>query len=96
MRLQQFLKTKLNAAHAALDDLWSGASSESDIQRIEQQTQRLTTLQYYNGQAIETMLLASEEGIKLQTQLYQVLDDEDKETVVGIIKDISTNKTIDS
>ena len=90
-QLKDFISNKLTQLHAAVEVLWSEVSTEVDIQRIEQHAQQIAALKHYNDQTINTMLLGSAESVKVQSQLCQVLDDGEKETVKGIIKDISTH-----
>ena len=95
-QLQKIISDKLLELHAAFEVLWSKASTESDIQHIEQHSQQMTALQHYNDQTINAMLLGSAESVKLQAQLCQILDDKEKETVMEIIKDINTHKKNDN
>ena len=95
-QLKDFISNKLLELHSVVEELWSKGSTESDIQHIEQHSQQITTLQHYNDQTINAMLLGSAESVKLQAQLCQVLDDKEKETVMEIIKDINIHKKNDN
>ena len=95
-QLKKFISNKLLQLHAAFEVLWSKASTESDVQRIEKHSQQMTTLQHYNDQTIHAMVLGSEESVKLQAQLCEVLDEKEKETVMQMIQDINPRKKSDN
>ena len=94
-QLQNFISAKLLDLHKAVEVLWSKASTESDIQHIEQRSQQITTLQYYDDQTIDAMLLGSKESDKLLMQLCQVFDEKEKKNVMEMITDTKTQKKTD-
>ena len=90
-QLQDFVQSKLLAVTANIEEMWASASNESDLQSIQRETQRMTTLQQYNEQTIDHMLSNPGDRASLQSQLLQVLDDADKATVTRFIEEINKN-----